>query len=183
MIPPIYFIFSVLCFFFHIFEIGNSFRRIQTIEAKDGDGAYFVNLDTDPAFEFVMDDWSFAYWKSAFAFSPHPEVILKYDGRQYDVAAALMRKPAMPDVELEQIGDLIKASPEWQEKQQPPVDLWATMLNFIYAGNMEQAWKLFEMSWPDEINGKEQFLEEFKDQLLQSPFRESIEELNSLSGV
>lgn len=171
------------CFFFHLFEIGRQFRRIQTINALDGNGAYFVNLDNDPALEFVMDDWSFAYWKTAFAFSPHPEVILKYGGQRYDVAAALMRKPALPDVELEQIGSLIEASPEWQQKQQPPVDLWATMLDFIYAGNMEQAWKLFDLSWPEEISGKQQFLKEFNDQLSQSLFRESIEKSNNIPDV
>lgn len=165
------------CFLFHVFEIGDQFRYIQTINAGHSDGADFENIDNDPALEFPMRDWTFAYWRTCFVASPAPEVILKYKGEKYKMAYDLLRKPSLPQDELAQLATDIKTSEDWK-KEQPPAMLWARMLDLIYTGNMNQAWALAELSWPAEIDGKEDFLKDFKAQLAQSPFWQDVQKLN-----
>ena len=165
------------CFLFHVFEIGDQFRYIQTINAGDSDCADFKNVDNDPALEFPMADWTFANWRACFAASPAQEVILKYNGKKYEMAPDLMRKPRLTHEELIKMATDIKTLLDWKAKQ-PPVQLWARMLDLIYTGNMDQAWALIELSWPDEIDGKECFLKDFKAQLAKSPFWKDVQKLN-----
>ncbi len=165
------------CFLFHIFEIGNRFRHIQTINAVHSGLADFANLDEDPALEFQMVDWTFAYWRTSFAASPAPAVILKYQGQQYEMASDLMRKTSLSFDQFIQLADEIKSSSEWESKQ-PPVRLWAEMLDLIYTGRMDQAWDLVDASWPKAIDGKEQFVKDLQAKLRQSPFWKDVQELN-----
>lgn len=164
-------------FIFHIFEIGENFRHIQSINAEHSDLVDFENLDEDPALEFPMNDWTFAYWKTCFAQSPAPLVILKYTGTKYEVADQLMRKPGLSPDELNQMAADIREYPDWKEEQ-PPVELWRQMLDLIYTGNMNQAWVVCDLAWPKGMAGKDHFLDEFKARLSQSPFWTDIRRLN-----
>jgi hypothetical protein len=165
------------CFLFHLFAIGSEFRLIQTIDAGHSDSIDFENLDDDPALEFQMEDWTFAYWQTSFADSPAPVVIMKYQGQRYRMALDLMREPGFSPVELSQLAARFKALPDW-EFEPPPVQLWSSMLDLIYTGNRDQAWDLFERSWPGGISGKDEFLTEFKAQLRTSPFWQDLRKLN-----
>jgi len=166
------------CFLFHIFEIGPDFQHIQTINAAHGDLSDFENMDDDPDLEFFMADWTFAYWRVSFSASPAPEVILKYNGKKYELANDLMRAPGLSRQDLDQLASEVKSWFGWQDDQ-PPSILWAEMLNLIYTGNMAQAWDLLDLSWPAKIEGKEQFLKDFRLQLKKSPFWKSILKLNN----
>ena len=166
------------CSLFHIFEIGEKFRHIQTIELEDS-STDFKNLDDDPALELPMNDWTFAYWKTSFADSPVPEVILKYSGGQYQMAPKMMKKLPRRQAELIETAAKIKSLPEWKDPSQKfPSALWREMLNLIYTGNMAQAWKLFDLAWPEEMAGKQEFLEEFKAQFKKSLYWEQIQNMN-----
>ena len=169
------------CFLFHVFQLGPHFRHIQTINAAHSDLADFENIDEEPDLEFLMADWTFAYWKASFAASPAPGVILKYDGEKYALACDLMRKPGLSPQDLTQLASDIKSWQGWEDYL-PPSYLWGEMLDLIYMGNILQAWELFDRSWPEEIGGKEEFLKEFKVQLQESPFWESLQELNKESN-
>lgn len=165
------------CYLFHVFEIGKRFRYIQTINAENSDLADFKNVDDDPALEFPTVDWTFAYWKTGFASSPAPAVILKYNGQRYEMACDLMRKAGLPNDELGRMATQIRENPAWKQGY-PPEELWGKMLDLIYAGNMDQSWTLAELSWPAGIKGKEQFLKDFRSKLTESPFWEDIQKLN-----
>lgn len=166
------------CSLFHIFEIGEKFRHIQTIDLEDSD-TDFRNLDSDPALELPMNDWTFAYWKTCFADSPAPMVILKYLGGQYQMAPSLMKKLPWHQAELIETAAKIKSLPEWKDPAQKiPPALWREMLNLIYTGNMAQAWKLFDLAWPEGMSGKQEFLEDFKAQLKKSLYWEQIQDMN-----
>lgn len=165
------------CFNFHLFQIGEPFRYIQTIDAGDSDLADFARLGANPALEFIMADWTFAYWRTSFAQSPAPEVILKYRGRKYEMANELMQKPALTRDELKRIANEIRALPEWNQKC-PPVKLWDEMLRLIYAGNMPQAWILADLSWPEGTCPKQEFLKDFKATLKKSPYWRDVQKLN-----
>jgi hypothetical protein len=167
------------CFMFHIFEIGSKFRYIQTINAMHSDGADFKNVDDDPALEFPMVDWTFAYWRTNFnsSLAAIPVVILKYNGKKYEMAYELMRKPSLPHVDLIQMAIDIRTSQEWAEEC-PPVKLWARMIDLIYTGNMNHAWHLVELAWPSGMDGKEEFLRDFRSELATSPFWTDVNKLN-----
>ena len=161
---------------FHLFEIGDTFRFIQTLYTRFHN-VDFENLDEDEALEFALDDWTFASWRNSSVFWVGPQIILKYRGNRYEMEPDLMRRPALPHEDLYQMAAEIKALPDWAEEQ-PPVSLWDDMLNLIYTGNMEQAWDLVQLSWPDGTDGKERFLTDFKAQLRESPFWEDIQRMN-----
>ncbi len=165
------------CFYFHVFEIGHRFRHIQTINVAHADLADFENVDDNPALEFPMSDWTFVYWRTCFADSPAPPVILKFQGQKYEMACDLMRKLGLSHDELNSLAAEIKTLPEWKSEQ-PPVRLWSEMLDLIYTGNMLQAWKLVDHSWPKGITGKQEFMDDFKERLQESPFWEDVQKLN-----
>ena len=170
------------CYLFHVFEIGDRFRYIQTINAEHTYLADFANVDDDPALEFQMVDWTFAYWRTSFAGSPAPAVILKYNGQKYEMACDLMRKPRLAHDDLIQMTTDIRKLPYWKSEQ-PPVELWARMLDLIYTGNMNQAWLLAERSWPVGIDGKEAFLKDFRTRLTESPFWTDVQKLNEKQNI
>jgi len=51
-----------------------------------------------------------------------------------------------------------------------PAGLWGEMLELIYTGHEDRAWAFLEAAWPEEIDGKENFLRDFRDRLEQSPY-------------
>ncbi len=161
------------CYFFHVFELGEDFRHIQTIDAGHSDLADFRDVNGDRALEFPLFDWTFAYWRTSFAGSPAPRVILKYNGEYFAPSADLMRQPGLTVEELVETARSFKSSEEWASEP-PPVELWSTMLNLIYTGNMEQAWTLFDLTWPEGVDGKDQFREEFKLRLARSPYWDAV---------
>ncbi len=170
---------SHCCCFFHIFEIGKKFRFIQTIDATHTESPFFENLDNDPDLELKIYDWTFAYWKASFAQSPAPEVILKFNGTQYEIATNIMRRPPSETKELNALSEEIRSLPRWDNEHDPiPERLWEEMLNLIYSGNMDQAWLLFDSAWHEKVKGKKQFLEDFKNQLKSSPYWTEIEKEN-----
>ena len=63
-----------------------------------------------------------------------------------------------------------------------PNDLFSEMLDLIYSGNMESAWKLCNLSWPVKHPGKANFLKEFINQLQTSPYYNDINQA-SFQGV
>ena len=169
-------------FLFQLFEIGDRFRYIQTINLRHSELADFRDVDGDDALELPMNDWIFAYWRTSFIASPAPRIILKYTGKKYEMAPDLMRKPGFAHDELVTMAIDLQANSSW-EGGHPPVDLWAEMLKLIYTGNMNQAWELAEMAWPPRIAGEEQFLQDFRSRLAESPFWNEIRKMNQESAV
>ncbi|HQQ63175.1 MAG TPA: hypothetical protein PLF22_06335 [Pseudomonadales bacterium] len=167
------------CLILHVFEIGEKFSPVQSMDLQNSTDAYFSNLDRDPALELAINDWSFAYWKTSFADSPAPRVILKYRDGKYRPAPALMKLPASAQSQLEKEALAIASLPQWQDqKLQIPSDLWRTMLDLIYSGNVKQAWHFFDVAWPNNIEGKKEFLAEFRKQLETSPYWHDIQAMN-----
>lgn len=154
---------------YHIFEIGNQFRYIETLSGRGGGNLY--NADNDHALEFEFDDTVFAYWRASWADSPFLKVIYKYRGTKYEVACELMRKPALSNGEFKRLAKRLAAElkplPDWvnDHHYRPPPNLWTEMLNLMYTGNMSQVWELAELSWPVGTKGKRKFLKDFREKM------------------
>ena len=48
---------------------------------------------------------------------------------------------------------------------------------YIYEGNAHSAWKLFDLTWPKDVEGKDQFLKEFNAGLAKSDCREDVKKM------
>ncbi len=160
------------CFSFIVLELGKTFKIASRIDAGDSGLAHFEDINHDGKYVFISNDWIFAYWRTSFASSPAPRVILRpkrygNGDLRYELALDLMRKPAT-DEQFKSAVEDVRADDEWSSGVPP--QLWKEMLNFIYTGNPNLAWRLLDQSWPKEKPGKGGFLGAFCDRLKYSHY-------------
>ena len=156
------------CFIFHVLELGTPVREVAAIRADDSDYAHFEDLNHDGKFEFVVWDFTFAYWHTGFAQSPAPRVVLRFSGTRYKLASDLMSKAPLSAEELTKKAAELKNT-EWDDGYPPP-ELWGTMLDLIYTGNSEEAWKLVPAVWKPNGVSERQFFIDFCAQLSKSRY-------------
>ena len=165
------------CYYFYVFQIDEQFKHIATLDGhRLSVPMNFVDLDEDGALEFVTRDWTFECWRTSCAGSPAPEVVLRYEEGTYQLACDLISKPIFSEDDLAALAQEIEKDPVWEEN--PPVVLWRYMLDFIYAGNAEQARQLIETAWPTDVPGKAGFWTEFLYLLSESPYWDELLECN-----
>lgn len=162
-----------------LFELEPQLKLLSTLETGNSDIAHFERNPQDGRYEFVTWDDLFAYWHACFTCSPMPKLILSpaSDKKgsltfQLDLAKMRMRAPT---------------EQEWSDKYLPQAraafapkaafddyyagaELWSPMLDWIYGGQAEWAWKLVDTAWPAEKPGKSEFLNEFCGQLTKSQY-------------
>ena len=158
------------CFRLHLFALGPTLRSIQTIDVDDNEVTEFENLDADSALELTVRDMAFAYWKTSFAASPAPRVVLKFRDGQYHIAPELMRRLPPPAEKITEMAKEYFGDVSWREGTNPPVDLWGDMLELLYTGNAREAWALLGEAWPPGVPGKEDFRSEFTEKLKTSRY-------------
>ncbi len=151
------------CFTLHVFELGQGFKEIAKIEADNSDGAKFVDLDHDGKYEFEGADSVFAYWGTSFMQSPAPRIVLKYRQGRFRLAPDLMTKPAPAPDEFARIVRVVRTDQEWdggvpdwlcEPECDVPVSLWKNMLDFLYTGHADFAWRLLDETWPPKEKAK-----------------------------
>ena len=157
----------------HLFEIGDSFIHLQSIPAGDSESVHFEDLDGSPGLEIVMSDRTLEGWLPGAAVSPPPRVVLRFDGTSYVFARDLMKREAPSDSRLCSLAERIRTEGSWSTGA-PPDDIWRKMIDLIYAGNMTQALRLFDLAWPREVQGKDELLESFTARLKKSPYYQDI---------
>jgi hypothetical protein len=169
------------CFTFNVFQIGDTFKLLDSVDTRNGSVSDFKDVRGDGNVELVMYDWTFEYWNACFVESSAPMVILHYQNNKYRPDLELMRKPAPTQKELLQLVNDMKplfASKKMRDDSnnnlKVPPQLWGKMLDLIYSGNMASAWKLWDLSWPAKHPNKAEFLKEFTKQLQTSPYYKDI---------
>jgi hypothetical protein len=172
---------SNCCLSYYIFQIGSEFRTLGVIRELDGDHAtpHFVRLEPGKGVQIVLHDWTFAGWHANWGDSPAPLVILEYRDGRFRPAPSLMFQPAPPRARLNSRANRIRleamtenfsdSAPQWPGATIPPA-MWATMLNLIYTGHAELAWKFADLAWPPRVRGKALFLDRFRERLRTSPY-------------
>lgn len=163
------------CTFHYIFELEPEFKMLATLNAADTWPAYFADLDGNQHYYYLAEDWTFAYWPSSFAGSPSAPIVLKFldenQGSGYHLALDKMSKPAPSPAEWEKTLRDARAPFEhgsWIEDM--GATLWYPVLNFIYSGHSDLAWKLIDEAWPAKVPGKNKWLEDFCSILKTSPY-------------
>jgi hypothetical protein len=161
------------CFIFHVIELDEPIREIASIDAEDADYAHFEDVDRDGVYEFLGWDLAFKYWRTSFAQSPAPQIILRFDGTRYKLAPDLMRKAAPSTEQLRKIETDIGNEDAWKQGSPPP-KFWGTMLDLIYSGHADEAWKFADEAWGSANESKSRFLSDFCEQLATSPYFEDL---------
>ena len=155
------------CTMIHVLQFTPTFRR-QTIDIRDSGLIVEPGPNEAPRLRFA--DYAFAYWKAPFSDSPAPEVVLYYDPtrNRYAADGAAMRKKAAERIKLAELASKVQdAFGKTPGDKLPPV-LWRHMLDLIYTGQAKAAWDLLDQGWTRDAAGKEQFWDEFRQQLNKS---------------
>lgn len=163
-----------------LFEIASEHSELQ-LDDGDGDGIE----------EFYLDDWTFAYWGAPFADSVAEPIVLEIKNGALSLADELMRRPALSRAEWEDRVKDVRA--QWADHQRiqtlstfqdgewgpAPVLVWATMLDLIYTGNGNDAWRFLDEVWPPDNHKKAAFRKAFEGQLGKSPYYAGLRRLNN----
>ena len=95
-----------------------------------------------------------------------------------------MRAPALDAGDLAaRAAEVAKYAPSakggaWPHTEVSP-QLWGTMLDLIYSGHEEGAWKFLDTAWPSKVRGKDVFARDFRAQLAKSPYWPAVKAMNS----
>ncbi len=163
------------CYLLYIFELGPTFHIIPALFG--GNGGFGVRR-LAKGVGLVTNDDTFAYWNTSYAESPQPEVVLHYRDGAYRPDFELMRKPAPSWDELKAAAKEDRtALAATANETYPPEDpmkflpaFWGRMLDLIYTGHEDLAWKYFDEVWPPKKLGKALFARDFKKQLSESRY-------------
>lgn len=174
------------CYQYWIYSLGEQLTETAQLETMDSP-LIFHNIDDDGVYEVEGVDKTFAYWQTAYAYSPAPLVIMQFTPTGLVLDREQMRKP--PPGESELGTTIMRVRSELGRKISPyhdeawrqagiPTAMWATMLDLIYTGNGNTAWEFFNRVWRDGVSGKEEFRAAFQQALESSPYWEGIREMN-----
>jgi hypothetical protein len=162
-----------------LFELEPALKLLATIESGDSDIAHFEKYPPDGKYVFIRWDETFAYWHASFAESPMPKVILKpvsdEKGKltfQLDLQKMHGRAPTDQEwtrVYLPLARQAFAPGAAFEDYNAGSA-LWRQMLDWIYQGEADWAWKLVEGVWPAETPGKNEFMKDFCGQLTQSEY-------------
>jgi hypothetical protein len=182
------------CGLTHLIELAPDGARLAvTFEGAHSD-VHFTDLDGDGVLEVLLDDWTFAYWGTSFAGSPAPNVVLEYDGGNYRLAGRYMLTAQPNDAEMAAQAYAVRTltgtpfDPRdttvsaWASGR-VPVEYWSEMLDLIYGGHEDLAWRFGELAWPPDVPGREDFLARFRSQLQKSPYWPALRALSMPGGT
>lgn len=164
------------CTMLEILQLRPTFRHVQSIDLQDY-RAKFVQLDQDPDLEIEVADPVLHGFYTGNADSPAPRVVLKWTGARYVADAALMRRPPMPQAQLEALAASLYAIKN-PSANFPPSELACVMADLLYTGNVLQAWWLLEHGWDVDAGVRATYAREFRDRIAASDHLKALHELN-----
>ena len=139
----------------YVFEMRPRVTLLATLQARDADQSYFVNLAHDGSFRYVTGDWAFAYWHGSFGGSPVHEVVLRFlpseRGGAYHLDWEAMHRPVPTAEEWQKMRDRVRAEVELKQKgmvEHLRGALWQEVLDLVYTGHPDLAWKLLTEAGP-----------------------------------
>ena len=173
------------CSTYHIFELGDEFRVVDTIYAGHGE-AVFADVDGDGIPEIQVQEWGYAYAFASFADSPAPDIILRYADGKYRVATELMFTEAPTAEEftamVTEINTIYAKAPSGSDEPIQPGEwgsepiLWKEMLDLAYKGHVDLALKLFNTCWQADWKNQTTVSDTFWNQVAQSQYGRAVVE-------
>jgi|WetSurMetagenome_2_1015567.scaffolds.fasta_scaffold148613_1 hypothetical protein len=185
------------CHYIGIYTLDTSATCIFYVDAEHVDITPH-DIDGDSICELESMDCLFSYWQACYAESPFPTLIWKWDNGAYRLAnfqyadyllkgytdEVLSESIAWLKSEADSLKIIVKSykfnphnDPDDKTIYYPNPGLWTVMLSYIYAGKSNVADSIFNIVWPAEIEGKEEFYKDFRQTLESGPHWEEL--LNS----
>jgi hypothetical protein len=171
------------CFSTLFFELGPTLKEVPALDTQS---SQLVAIGKNPngGLRFATYDQAFAYWLTSFAESPSPRVVLEFRNGGLIPNFDLMRKAAPTPLKLKAMAAAKRAEMNLEpytgvhdigpgDGYSGPV-FWDVMIDLIYTGHEDLAWKFLELVWPPQKKGKELFISDFKSQLGRSQFWQAI---------
>lgn len=159
------------CFESYFINLGDTPKLVEQFDAANS-GLGALRKSPKGGLLFVTADNAWAYWRTSFAESPLPRMVMEFENNKLRPNFDLMKKPAPSIVALRAKARTERAKisnePYTGEDGEMEYPFWGEMLDLIYSGNEQTAWQYFEMVWPPKRQGKELFLKDFKTQLADS---------------
>ncbi|MCS6873126.1 MAG: hypothetical protein RML33_04245 [Acidobacteriota bacterium] len=172
------------CFDAAFIELGEEPRLREYIYTAD---ARIIAIGKNPrgGLRFATRDYSFAYWYTSFASSPFPEVVLEFVDGKLRPNIDLMKKTKPQEAILKKKAAKARNNLLRAIRINKPrscgdifalldgegVVFWGEVLDLLYSGNDQAAWKYFDLVWQGlRQECKEQFKKKFNEQLLSSRF-------------
>jgi len=166
------------CMSHYVFELEPDFKLLATLNDEDDDFAHFELLDGH--YYYMTADWTFAYWPGCFACSPSAAVTLQFvvDGKGggFHLAMERMQRagPA-PEEWRNQLDEVQKVVQGEEIPEDIGVKLWGPVLNLMYSGHSDLAWKFVEEAGPKAQQGYFPTLADFCSLLKASPYWSDLE--------
>jgi hypothetical protein len=144
----------------YVFELRPKARMLAKLDARDADESHFADLDGNGHYYYVSADFAFAYWWQSFAGSPTHSVVLRFvndgTGGSYHLALDKMRRPSPTGGEWAASLARVKHELELNDSNMAndlPDVLWQEVLNLLYTGHADQAWKFLAQVGPKAQQG------------------------------
>lgn len=153
------------CYTGYIVRLGPSPRLVAAIGAMNGMGLVSAGGET----LLNIPDQSFDYWNAPHVSSPFQSVVYRYRNGVLEVALEHLANLDIPgNTPRAQEAAVICASMEGTSSELNP-DMWARMIELLYAGRSEAAWAFFHECWPGHRPGRDAFAFDFAVILSNSP--------------
>jgi hypothetical protein len=162
------------CTTHYVFELEPTFKLLATLNDADDDFAHFARDPKDRRYDYYTADWTFAYWPTCFACSPSELVILRWaddaKGGGFHLAFGKMQKPAPTTAAWNKQLSAIRGVVNHGNADSIGQTLWQNVLDLIYSGHSDFAWKLVDAAGPKAQQKPFPALSDFCSLLRQSPY-------------
>lgn len=173
------------CYSYQVFRVAPKFEKIWQMDAQYGHLDFEEKPGQLPV--LIIEDTTFAYWNCGYADSPRLKVLYQWKNGTFQLVASRMQGPADLARRAREISELLDAQGAVvRDKSAPVSDRWPQsqifiphLLELIYSGHADLAWKLLKESWPQQIAAERSaFQRDFLHQLKKSPHWPGLKNLN-----
>lgn len=186
------------CYDYLCYSLGDNVRKIEGPESG-GSRLTFGYFRGEGTLECIGHDVSYDYWNACHAESPAPQCIYELKNGHWRLAIDQMKvKEFAPQTVAYWIAECKSDMAFAAETKKVPENMfvltsavWTVMLDFIYTGQSNSAWKFLDSVWPqdkvaflDDITvagkkmDKETFKCAFKEKIRESPVYDGLVLLN-----
>ena len=162
------------CMYHLVFELAPAFKLLAILSDRDDDLAHFEFDAGDGKYYYHTADWTFAYWPSCFACSPSASVTLRFvedqNGGAFHLALDKMTEPAPVQEEWEKHLHALRETVAAGDVGSIGQNLWGVVLDLLYTGHSDLAWKFVANAGRDAESGQFPSLGEFCSVLKASPY-------------
>jgi len=162
-----------------VFELQPEFKLLATLNDAVDDLAHFERDRKDGRYNYITADWTFGYWPTCFACSPSEVVTLRWvddaKGGGFHLALGKMQTPAPTQAEWNK--ELSAAQKDVNASNADDIGrtMWQTVLNLLYTGHSDLAWKFVDELGPKAQQKPLPSLADFCGVLKQSPYWPDLE--------